>query len=160
MFAIVLSFASFVGSIVVLGIAFTSAVSCHAYARGIAEPNLYAERFEFVAYAITGVAALGIAAFAFVAARGNIHPTTVFHARFFTGVSLLGYSLWLAWASLPIAKGHLLFDWSTKVLYPAFLAPLTCLLLVPIGLLLICFALLHDPINRTQASNGRAAAVE
>ncbi|MDB6154719.1 MAG: hypothetical protein JWL90_3172 [Chthoniobacteraceae bacterium] len=160
MFAIVLSFASFVGSIVVLDIAFTSAVSCHAYARGIAEPNLYAERFEFVAYAILGVTALGIAAFAFVAARRHIHPTTVFHARFFTGVSLLGYSLWLAWARLPIARGHLLFDWSTKVLYPAFLAPLTCLLLVPIGLLLICFAILHDPLNVAQSSNRKAAGAQ
>lgn len=65
---------------------------------------------------------------------------------YFAGLSLLCYCLWLVWISFPIVHSELLFDSSTKTLYPAFLAPLTCLLLIPIGLLLLCFAVLRDRI--------------
>jgi hypothetical protein len=147
MFAGLLAFVALVSTVIVLFLATTSASMCWAFSRGLRDPKLDLDGIEMPFYAGCVLIVLGMTGFVFLTACQRVRPAVVFRVRFFGGMLLLGYCLWLSCLSFPISNGPLLNDWTTQALCPAFLAPLTCLLLTPIGLLLLCYAIAYDPVK-------------
>ena len=142
LFAIV----AFLLGIVLAEMAIYMGNACWEYAHPIegTYPGQRLEPFETLLHWGCFVLGLVSGVFVFRVCRRSAAPSAIFHVPFVIGFALLCFCLWLVLISFPLLDSPLAMDWSTHVLSPLFSAPLTCLILIPVAVLLLSYATSRD----------------
>ena len=137
---------AFILSFVLAELAINMGGACWEYAHMIEHtyPGRLLEPFEALRNWGCFVLGLLCGAFVFRVCRRHVAPGTVFHVAFGTGFVLLCFCLWLTLISLPLRGSALAMEWSTHVLMTLFSAPLTCLIFIPVAVLLLSYAISRD----------------